>query len=110
MFSARSRSLNWTPVIATSLLLFLWLGYWYLDTFSSIVNLWDTSDTYAHGYAVLPIALWLIWSERKELSKHSPEPCHLLTLLAIPLVFLWLLGELAADVEYVAKRPSAGRI
>ncbi len=94
--SARPRSLNWAPVIATSLLLFLWLGYWYLDTFSSIVNLWDTSDTYAHGYAVLPIALWLIWSERKELSRHSPEPCHLLTFLTIPLVFLWLLGELAA--------------
>ena len=95
-FPTRPRSLSWTPVIATSLLLFLWLGYWYLDTFSSIVNLWDTSDTYAHGYAVLPIALWLVWSERKELSKHSPEPSYLLTFLAIPLVFMWLLAELAA--------------
>lgn len=82
-FSTKPRSLNWTPVIITSLLLFMWLGYWYLDTFRSIINLWDTSDTYAHGYAVLPIAFWLIWSERKELSKHSPDPRYLLTFLTI---------------------------
>lgn len=78
------------------MLLFVWLGYWYQDTISSIVNLWETSDTYAHGYVVLPIALWLIWSERKELSSHSPQPGYLLTFLALPLVFVWLLGELAA--------------
>jgi len=94
--SGKQRPPIWPPLIATSLLLFVWLGYWYQDTFSSIVNLWETSDTYAHGYVVLPIALWLIWSERKELSSHSPQPGYLLTFLALPLVFVWLLGEVAA--------------
>lgn len=94
--SGKQHAPLWQPLIATSLLLFVWLGYWYQDTFSSIVNLWETSDTYAHGYAVLPIAIWLIWSERQELSTHSPQPAFLLTFLTIPLVFLWLLGELAA--------------
>jgi hypothetical protein len=29
----------------------------YFDTARSIVEIWNRSDTYAHGYAILPICL-----------------------------------------------------
>jgi exosortase A len=39
----------------------------HFDTFLSIVAIWSRSDTYVHGYFVIPIALYLIWTQRDAL-------------------------------------------
>ena len=36
----------------------------YLGTAESLVAIWNSSETFAHGYAILPISLWLIWRRR----------------------------------------------
>ncbi len=46
----------------------------YFDTFSSMVEIWSRSDTYVHGYFVLPISLYLVWTLREELQKLTPRP------------------------------------
>ncbi|GAB3407651.1 exosortase A [Massilia agilis] len=37
----------------------------YLSTVQSIVAVWNSSDTFAHGYAILPISAWLVWRRRE---------------------------------------------
>lgn len=46
-------ALAWCATIAT-----------YLDSYAGIVDLWSRSDTYAHGYVVLPISAYLVWRNR----------------------------------------------
>ena len=45
------------------------LLYW--STAASIVSVWNSSETFAHGYAIAPISLWLIW-RRREVFQHIP--------------------------------------
>jgi len=44
----------------------------YFDTFRSMAAIWARSDTYVHGYFVLPIVLYLIWIQRAEVRRLTP--------------------------------------
>jgi exosortase A len=67
----------------------------YFGTFSSMVSIWSRSDTFAHGYFVVPISLYLIWTLRHELDKISPRADRraLLPLAAVSMG--WLAARLA---------------
>lgn len=72
----------------------------YLATANSMVKIWDSSETFAHGYIILPISLWLIWRRRAVLATMTPVPCWPAMLLLAGCGFGWLLAELA-DVQVV---------
>jgi exosortase A len=69
------------------------LFYW--PTVVAIVSLWRTS-TFSHGFLVIPVSMYLVWSRRKRLALLKPTP----SLRALPLLALfalgWLLGQLTA--------------
>lgn len=44
----------------------------YFDTFRSMAAIWSRSETYVHGYFVLPISLYLIWTLRAEIRTLVP--------------------------------------
>jgi exosortase A len=46
----------------------------YLGTVESIVATWNSSETFAHGYAILPICVWLVWRRREEFDRHPVSP------------------------------------
>jgi exosortase A len=46
----------------------------YFGTAESIVALWNSSETFAHGYVVAPISLWLAWRRRELLRTLPLEP------------------------------------
>lgn len=46
----------------------------YLGTAQSIVSIWNSSETFAHGYAILPISLWLVWRRRAVFTQLAPAP------------------------------------
>ena len=46
----------------------------YLGTARSIVAIWNSSETFAHGYVILPIAAWLIWRKRDNFSLYPVQP------------------------------------
>lgn len=71
------------------------LGVLYFETFDSVVAIWIRSETYAHGFLILPISLWLIWELRVKLARMVPEPALLPIVLLLPFGFAWLLGSLA---------------
>lgn len=72
----------------------------YRDTLMSMVAIWNRSETFTHQYLILPISLWLVWRQRKELRGLSPTPFVPALALLVLCGFGWLLGELA-DVQVV---------
>lgn len=66
----------------------------YHETTMSMVNIWSRSDTFAHGYLILPIAIWLVWTQRELLASVTPEPAWWVALLIVPLGMAWLLAWL----------------
>lgn len=61
------------PVLATSLcVLAILLAYW--QTAASVVAIWWRSETFAHGFVVVPICLWLTWQRRDALARLAARP------------------------------------
>jgi exosortase A len=72
----------------------------YFATARSIVEIWDSSETFAHGYIILPISLWLIWRRRDNFAALPPTPYWpALALLAIAGA-AWLLARMG-EVQVV---------
>ncbi len=46
----------------------------YFATARSIVEVWNSSETFAHGYIIVPISLWLIWRARANFGALPPTP------------------------------------
>ena len=65
--------------------------YW--DTAVSMVVIWGASNTYSHGYFIVPIALWLAWGKRAQLAKLSPRPHYAGFALLAAAGFAWLVAE-----------------
>jgi exosortase A len=72
-----------------------WLLAWYWDTADTMVRIWRASDTFAHGFVIVPISAWLVWRRRKALAAIAPRP----EFRVLPLVALaglgWLLAQTA---------------
>lgn len=84
-----------------SLLLFAW-ALVYQDALAGMEAIWARSDTFAHGYFILPICLWLLWRDKKHLLSCSIQP----TWLALPPLVVSLFVGLfayAADINVLGQ-------
>ena len=71
-------------------------------TLHSMIEVWDRSETFTHGYLIFPISAWLIWRKRDDLARIRPRPdLRGLTLLAAAGAG-WLLAD-AGSVNVVAQ-------
>ena len=70
------------------------------DTLLSVVAIWQSSETYAHGWIIVPISLWLIWRQRGCLDEIRPRfnPAGLALMAAS--VLLWVMADII-DAEIV---------
>ncbi|MEE9141505.1 MAG: exosortase, partial [Gammaproteobacteria bacterium] len=64
-------------------------------TYRSMIEIWMRSDTFAHGFLIVPICIWLVWRQRDELADINPKVAPIGLLAAALLSFVWLLGNLA---------------
>lgn len=71
--------------------------YW--RTTLSMVSIWARSETFAHGFVVIPIFLYLVWRQRRALAATETKPCFpaLLGLLATGVI--WSIGELVSAIS-----------
>ncbi|WP_426071139.1 exosortase A [Janthinobacterium sp. DSP2-3-3] len=72
----------------------------YHATFWSMVELWARSQTFAHGFLIVPISCWLAWRQRARLTALAPQPSRQGLLLLGALGLAWLLAD-AAHVPVV---------
>jgi exosortase A len=74
----------------------------YLGTVRSIVSVWNSSETFAHGYVILPISLWLVWRRRENFSLYPPQPWPPALVLLGVLGAGWLAAQLG-EVQVVSQ-------
>jgi exosortase A len=70
-----------------------WLFAWYATTAISMVATWQRSDTFAHGFLILPISGWLVWRQRHDLKAIELQPSFIALPVLALIGFGWLLGE-----------------
>ena len=86
---------RWRLANATLLLVLLAIIGLYRETALSMVTIWARSDTFAHGFLVPQISLWLIWRTRRSFAGLVPRANYWVLMLLIGAGFAWLLGEMA---------------
>ena len=64
------------------------------ETVASMVAIWLRSDTFAHGFLILPISLWLVWRRRDQLAGAVARPQPLVLVLTVGGAVVWLLAHL----------------
>ncbi|OUS23385.1 exosortase A [Thalassotalea sp. 42_200_T64] len=87
----------------TLLLLFLscWL-YVYSDALLAMEAIWRKSETFAHGYFILPISLWLVWRDKEYLLASHVRISGLPLTLIFAALIVWLFA-FAADVNVLGQ-------
>lgn len=86
---------DWVRTLAAlglSWALLLWL---YRETWGGMVAVWARSETFAHGFLVLPVSLWLAWRQRQALARIRPRPWPAALAGLAAAGGLWLAARLA---------------
>ncbi len=94
--SAQKTPLAWRNALLALLLLLVCIVVVYRDTAIAMVTIWYRSETFTHGFVVLPITLWLIWRRRRALALMTPRPNGLFLLVFAGLALMWMLGDMVA--------------
>ena len=98
---------GWMPVLLGLACVLAAITLLFFDTARSMVAIWMRSDTYAHGFLILPVSLWLVWERREGLSRCSPEPTLVPVWLMLPTGLAWLAAHLV-DVLVVQQYAFVG--
>lgn len=96
---------GWRPASVAFSLSMLAIGLTFWETYRNIVAIWWRSETFAHGFLVLPIVGYLIWLKRLSLAPLAPRPAPVALLMLLGMVLVWLLGyaaEVAAAKQLAA--------
>jgi exosortase A len=84
-----------TAVFVTLLVIALVLGI-YHEAVWSIVAIWIRSETYAHGFLIIPFSIYMIWKRRGVLAAVKYYPSYIPLLVLTALGFGWLLASLGS--------------
>ena len=72
----------------------------FFDTIASLVKIWNESETFAHGYLILPISLYIIWENRERLYDKKFETFPFAAVLIFGAGGVWWLARVI-DVQVV---------
>ncbi|SEK60602.1 exosortase A [Ectothiorhodospira marina] len=97
---AGKKGLPWPLALGLLGSAFLVMLALYWPSVERLVNIWASSDTYAHGMVILPLSLFLAWTQRHRLVQVTPTPSLLGALIILALGVGWFLAR-AADVTVV---------
>jgi exosortase A len=60
---------------------------------ASMVTIWSRSETYNHGFLIVPAALYLAWEQKAVLARLTPRPAPLAILGILIGSFAWFAGD-----------------
>ena len=72
----------------------------FYGTAASMVGIWNSSETFTHGYVILPVSLWLIWRQRAWFASIPARPWWPGLVLMAGAGAAWLAGRMG-DVGVV---------
>ena len=73
-------------------LVLAWVFAVHARTTYSMVAIWERSETFAHGFVIVPIFLYLLWREREALATFEPKPFLPALIVVLAAGAIWLLG------------------
>ena len=94
LFNKYSKSL-----LVFALALLLWFEL-YHETIFSMVEIWWRSETFAHGFLIFPISIYLIWDKRQRFYHTDKNPSLIFSLFLLMLIFVWGLAK-SVDVQVI---------
>jgi len=65
----------------------------YFDTFASMVEIWLRSDTFLHGFIILPVSVYLIWRKWPQLKTQPPKCSYLGVFLLSVVSVTWFFAD-----------------
>ncbi len=86
---------NWKKTIILLLMVSFLSFIFFYDSWVSMVEIWYRSSTFTHGFVIIPIFLWLIWTQRDYLVTLEPEVNWKIITAILISGFLWLLADLS---------------
>ncbi len=89
----------WAVALVLTVVVLLLLGILHGDTAAGIAHTWTRSETYTHGWLILPIAAWLIWRSRADVAQIEPRVCWWGLLLLAGIELVWVAASIA-DVVF----------
>ena len=98
---AFSRKFWLVPGALTVAVLLVLTGIFW-PTLHSMIEVWDRSETFTHGYLIFPITAWLIWRQREDLARVRPQPDLRGVFMLAGAGISWLLAD-AGSVNVVAQ-------
>ena len=94
--------LTWRIAAVLSLATIVVILILYHQTVLSTIAIWERSETFAHGFLIFPISIYLIWTRRKTLAEITPRPDLRGLAILAGLGFGWLFSD-AGSVLVVAQ-------
>ena len=92
-------SANWRqllPPLAAGVLL---MGALFGTEVVAAVRTWNASTAYNHCFLIIPIAFYLLWDRRFDLTGIAVQPMPKALLLGLPLGIIWLAAERLGIME-----------
>ncbi len=96
----RSGSTKWPMAMGATITAVILITVLFQETARSIVEIWIRSETFAHGFLIIPIVIWLIWDKRRQVRRLTPKPEFRVLILLPVFGFGWLIANLI-DVQVV---------
>lgn len=87
---------GWPTALVGLLVIWLTTLWLYRGTLGTMMSTWASSDTYAHGFVVPLIALWLVWRIRRDVVRQPIQPSLPTLGLLLTVVLFWFAGDLVA--------------
>nr|WP_305908424.1 exosortase A [Methylomarinum sp. Ch1-1]MDP4521253.1 exosortase A [Methylomarinum sp. Ch1-1] len=86
---------HWRPTMVGTAVVTLLSAIIFYDTWVSIVRIWWRSDTFTHGFLIIPISLWLIWTNRHHYRALRPGISGSVVTVIFACGLVWLLADLS---------------
>jgi len=90
-----TRAQQWNVVAAVLVCVALPLVV-FASSVLDMAAIWRRSETFAHGFLVMPAFIYLVWQQRAELASFPVRPAPLALLGVLGAGLVWTLGTLAA--------------
>ena len=65
----------------------------FYPVWSGLIKVWMNSDEYSHGFFIVPIALFVVWNKRSDLTSSPVQGSWIGLLLVILALFIYLIGR-----------------
>jgi len=93
--SAWSRPTDWRTSAVLTAVALIAIGLVHHEAWLSMTRIWTVSETYTHGWLIIPFSAWLVWRQRRTLAGMRPRVWWPALAAIAALEMLWVAADIA---------------